>query len=89
MLFDLLEVLINAGFWAATIRIACPLLLATLGELLCERAGVQSRHRRHHVRRRYGRLDRGLYGGGPQCWRSCRQWSARLSACFMPASLCI
>ena len=40
MLFDLLEVLINAGFWAATIRIACPLLLATLGELLCERAGV-------------------------------------------------
>ena len=40
ILFDLLEVLINAGFWAATIRIACPLLLATLGELLCERAGV-------------------------------------------------
>ena len=40
ILFDLLEVFINAGFWAATIRIACPLLLATLGELLCERAGV-------------------------------------------------
>lgn len=40
MLFDLLEILVTAGFWAATIRIACPLLLATLGELLCERAGV-------------------------------------------------
>ena len=40
MLVDLLEVLVNAGFWAATIRIACPLLLATLGELMCERAGV-------------------------------------------------
>ena len=40
MIFDFLEVLVNAGFWAATIRIACPLLLATLGELMCERAGV-------------------------------------------------
>ena len=40
MLLDLLELLFNAGFWAATIRIACPLLLATLGELICERAGV-------------------------------------------------
>ncbi len=40
MILDFLEVLVNAGFWAATIRIACPLLLATLGELVCERAGV-------------------------------------------------
>ena len=40
MILDLLELLFNAGFWAATIRIACPLLLATLGELICERAGV-------------------------------------------------
>ena len=40
MIFDFLELFINAGFWAATIRIACPLLLATLGELICERAGV-------------------------------------------------
>ena len=39
MILDLLELLFNAGFWAATIRIAC-LLLATLGELICERAGV-------------------------------------------------
>ena len=36
----LLEILAGASFWAALIRIACPLLLATLGELLCERAGV-------------------------------------------------
>ena len=40
MILDFLEVLINAGFWAAAIRIACPLLFATLGELMCERAGV-------------------------------------------------
>ena len=36
----LVEILLGASFWAALIRIACPLILATLGELLCERAGV-------------------------------------------------
>ena len=35
-----MEILFTAGFWAATIRIACPLIFATLGELICERAGV-------------------------------------------------
>ena len=40
MLLDFFEILFTAGFWAATIRIACPLIFATLGELLCERAGV-------------------------------------------------
>jgi len=37
---DLLDILITAGFWAATLRIATPLIFGTLGELLCERAGV-------------------------------------------------
>ncbi|EDP62094.1 carbohydrate ABC transporter-2 (CUT2) family, permease protein [alpha proteobacterium BAL199] len=37
---DLIEVFLTAGFWAAMIRIACPLILGTLGELICERAGV-------------------------------------------------
>ena len=40
MIIDFFEILLNAGFWAATIRIACPLIFATLGELICERAGV-------------------------------------------------
>ena len=40
MIFDFVEILFTAGFWAATIRIACPLIFATLGELICERAGV-------------------------------------------------
>lgn len=40
MILDFLEILLNTGFWAATIRIACPLIFATLGELICERAGV-------------------------------------------------
>ncbi len=36
----LLELLITTGFWAAVVRIATPLVFATLGELICERAGV-------------------------------------------------
>ncbi|MCV2872194.1 ABC transporter permease [Defluviimonas sp. WL0050] len=37
---DLLDILLSATFWAAVIRIASPLIFATLGELICERAGV-------------------------------------------------
>lgn len=34
------EILISASFWAAAVRIASPLIFATMGELICERAGV-------------------------------------------------
>ncbi|MFZ1814338.1 MAG: ABC transporter permease [Rhizobiaceae bacterium] len=34
------EILISASFWVAAIRIASPLIFATMGELICERAGV-------------------------------------------------
>ena len=37
---DIIEILFTASFWAAAIRIASPLIFATLGELICERAGV-------------------------------------------------
>ena len=37
---DALDILLQASFWAATLRIATPLIFATLGELLCERAGT-------------------------------------------------
>ncbi len=37
---ELAEILLSASFWAAVIRIASPLILATMGELICERAGV-------------------------------------------------
>src|SRR5690349_7284802 len=37
---DLLDILTNPAFWVATLRIATPLILGTLGVLLCERAGV-------------------------------------------------
>ena len=37
---DTLDLLLGAPFWVAVLRIATPLLLGTLGVLLCERAGV-------------------------------------------------
>ena len=37
---DIIEILATTGFWAATLRIVSPLIFGTLGELLCERAGV-------------------------------------------------
>jgi general nucleoside transport system permease protein len=37
---ELFDILISASFWAAVIRIASPLIFATMGELICERAGV-------------------------------------------------
>ncbi len=37
---DVFDILLSASFWAATIRIASPLIFATMGELICERAGV-------------------------------------------------
>ena len=39
-MLELLELLLTTSLWAAVIRIATPLIFATLGELICERAGV-------------------------------------------------
>jgi general nucleoside transport system permease protein len=40
MISELFDLLGNASFWIAVLRIATPLILGTLGVLLCERAGV-------------------------------------------------
>ncbi|HEY9039090.1 MAG TPA: ABC transporter permease [Roseovarius sp.] len=37
---DIFEIFLTASFWTAAIRIASPLIFATLGELICERAGI-------------------------------------------------
>ena len=37
---EFMDILGNANFWVAVLRTATPLLLGTLGVLLCERAGV-------------------------------------------------
>ncbi len=40
MLAEVAEMVVSAPFWVAVLRIATPLILGTLGVLLCERAGV-------------------------------------------------
>jgi simple sugar transport system permease protein len=40
MLAETFDLLLSVPFWVAVLRIATPLLLGTLGVLLCERAGV-------------------------------------------------
>jgi general nucleoside transport system permease protein len=37
---EIIDILVSVSFWAAALRIASPLILGTLGELVCERAGV-------------------------------------------------
>ncbi len=37
---EIIDVLANSAFWVAVLRIATPLILGTLGVLLCERVGV-------------------------------------------------
>lgn len=37
---DLLQFFLETGFWVAMVRMATPLIFGTLGELVCERAGV-------------------------------------------------
>jgi simple sugar transport system permease protein len=39
-MIELWDILASAGFWAAAVRIAAPLIFATLGALVCERSGV-------------------------------------------------
>jgi general nucleoside transport system permease protein len=37
---EIFEILLSANFWAASLRIATPLIFGVLGALVCERAGV-------------------------------------------------
>jgi len=37
---DIIEIFLSVSFWTAAIRIATPFIFGTLGELVCERAGV-------------------------------------------------
>lgn len=39
-MIEAFDILLQASFWVAAIRIASPLIFATMGELICERAGV-------------------------------------------------
>ena len=37
---EIVDILFSASFWAAAVRIASPLIFASMGALICERAGV-------------------------------------------------
>lgn len=37
---EIFDIFTTVGFWAATVRMATPLIFGTLGALMCERAGV-------------------------------------------------
>lgn len=37
---DVLDIFLSVSFWVATVRIATPFIFGTLGELVCEKAGV-------------------------------------------------
>lgn len=39
-MMDILQILLSESFWAASLRIATPLLFGVLGALLCEKSGV-------------------------------------------------
>lgn len=39
-MMDILSILISESFWAASLRIATPLIFGVLGALICERSGV-------------------------------------------------
>ena len=39
-MIDILQIMLGESFWAASLRIATPLIFGVLGALLCERAGV-------------------------------------------------
>ncbi|CTQ65836.1 ABC transporter permease [Roseibium alexandrii] len=39
-MIEILEILVSENFWAASLRIATPLIFGVIGALICERAGV-------------------------------------------------
>ena len=39
-MMDILQIMLSESFWAASLRIATPLIFGVLGALLCERAGI-------------------------------------------------
>ena len=86
---EALEILFTASFWAAAIRIASPLIFATMGELICERAGVLNLGIE-------GIMTAGAFAGwftvyaGGDLWLGVlvAAWPARCSACCMRCSPC-
>ena len=75
---DALEILFTATFWAAAIRIASPLIFATLGELICERAGVLNLGIE-------GIMTAGAFAGWFAVWNGADLWTGVLVASVQAA----
>ena len=76
---DALEILFTASFWAAAIRIASPLIFATLGELICERAGVLNLGIE-------GIMTAGAFAGWFAVWNGADLWTGVLVAALTGAA---
>ncbi|PHP65322.1 ABC transporter permease [Zhengella mangrovi] len=78
-MLDALEILFTATFWAAAIRIASPLIFATLGELICERAGVLNLGIE-------GIMTAGAFAGWFAVWSGADLWTGVLVAALAGAA---
>jgi simple sugar transport system permease protein len=79
MLADVLETLMQANFWIAVLRIATPLVLGTLGVLLCERAGVLNLGIE-------GIMVAGAFAGWFAAWQGAGLWGGVLAAAAVGAA---
>jgi general nucleoside transport system permease protein len=72
---ELVEILFTANFWAASIRIATPLIFGVLGALICERAGVLNLGIE-------GIFTAGAMAGWMAVWMGVDLWTGVLVAAF-------
>ncbi len=79
MAAETLELLGSAAFWVAVLRIATPLILGTLGVLLCERAGVLNLGIE-------GIMVAGAYAGWLAVYQGGTLWTGVLVAAFVGAA---
>ena len=73
------EILANPAFWVATLRIATPLILGTLGALICERAGVLNLGIE-------GIMVAGAFGGWLAVYHGANLWVGVLAAALVGAA---
>jgi simple sugar transport system permease protein len=76
---ETLDLLMSAPFWVAVLRIATPLILGTLGVLLCERAGVLNLGIE-------GIMVAGAFVGWLTVWQGGSLWTGVLAAAFTGAA---
>ncbi|MFW8596162.1 ABC transporter permease [Cribrihabitans neustonicus] len=72
---DILDILLSVSFWAAAVRIASPLIFATMGELICERAGVLNLGIE-------GIMVAGAFAGWISVWAGLPLWGGVAAALF-------